>query len=100
MEEFRKSPGESLQEALLPFIGELREEGERRGLRVFIVSNQAYRCGPRVMASADWNVSESHFTDVRNGDDGLLPIGGWEMGEPSHLRPRARGVRVRGGRKD
>ncbi|GEM_PF-6062498 len=78
VEEFRRRhPGESLQEALLSFIGELREEGERRGLRVFIVSNQAYRCGPRVMASVDWDISESYFTDVRNGTTVFFP---WEAG--------------------
>ncbi len=78
MEEFRRRhPNGSLQESLLSFLDMIREEGERRGLRVLIVSNQAYRCGARVMASVDWDISESYFTDVRNGTTVLFP---WEAG--------------------
>ena len=71
-----RHPGQSMKEALLEFLKELREEGERRGLSVVVVSNQAYRCGPEVMASVDWDISESYFSDVRDGTV-LRP---WETG--------------------
>ncbi len=78
VEEFnRRHPGVSLKESLLSFIDELREEGRKRGVNVLVVSNQAYRCGAEVMASVDWDISESYFTDVRNGKTILFP---WEKG--------------------
>ncbi len=78
VEEFgRRHPNMSMEDSLISFLEELREEGGRRGLRVLIVSNQAYRCGARVMASVDWDISESYFTDVRNGSTVLFP---WETG--------------------
>ncbi len=81
VEEFRRRhPDQSLEGALLSFIRELRDEGARRGLRVIVVSNQAYRCGPSVMALVDWDISESYFSDVENGVTVLFPWqrGSWE----------------------
>ncbi len=84
LEEFkRRHPNLTLKEALLSFIRELREEAKKRGIDIIIVSNQAYRCDPEAMASVDWDISESYFTDVRESHfttvDGRTVLFPWEQ---------------------
>ncbi len=73
----RRHPDMSMAKALLSFLSELREEGRREGIDVLIISNQAYRCGPQIMASVDWDISESYFSDVKGNTTVLFP---WEEG--------------------
>ncbi len=72
----RRHPDLTLKKALLKFIEELRKEGRKRGIEVLIISNQAYRCDPDVMAAVDWDISESYFTTVEQGRTHFMP---WEQ---------------------